>query len=469
MRRDEDRAIDSFRANLAILYLLKYGLAALTVWAFLYGTAVLALRGAVGLESPDLLWGLATLPLALAPAVVIAFRRLPSRDSIRSVIDRHAHCGGLLMAGAEHSTAEWEESLPELRLPGLRWRSRRSWVLLSLALAFVALAFLVPQSLANLAGPRMDIRPDVEKLARQIDLLEQEKLIDSKRAADLKEKLEQIRRQARGTDPVKTLQALDHVKNLASKEAQDAAETATRKMEELARAQTLAEALEKTGGKMDQAQLAEAVTELAAIARRAAADKDLLEAGLDPATLEALASGKLSPGQLMKLAGSLRALKQNTSGRVGRLVQARLLDPSALEKLDKAGKCDCAALVAYLKENGCTDGLCDSLDGDMAGRGGVNRGPGAAKLNFDHETNTAGAKFKEEELPPSALQTLRDSTLSGLSSATPKTNKEKSGKASSGALAGSKAGGGSASTQVILPRHRNAVERFFERAPMPKK
>ena len=51
--------IDSFRRRLALWLLLKYALAGLTLFAFLWGTAVLALRGALGVERLDLLWGLA--------------------------------------------------------------------------------------------------------------------------------------------------------------------------------------------------------------------------------------------------------------------------------------------------------------------------------------------------------------------------------------------------------------------------
>src|SRR5690242_19385764 len=100
MDHTEDRTIADFRRALASLYLLRYTLAALTLWAFVYGTAVLALRGAVGLSRLDLLWGLASLPAALVPAVVLALRRLPSAVAVRAVLDQHGRCGGLLMAGA---------------------------------------------------------------------------------------------------------------------------------------------------------------------------------------------------------------------------------------------------------------------------------------------------------------------------------------------------------------------------------
>lgn len=80
MNRDDNRAVGQLRKRLVELYLLKYGLAALTVWAFLYGTAVLALRGAIDVPRLSLIWGLASLPLALVPAVMLAWRRIPAQQ-----------------------------------------------------------------------------------------------------------------------------------------------------------------------------------------------------------------------------------------------------------------------------------------------------------------------------------------------------------------------------------------------------
>src|SRR6476660_7509658 len=118
----EDEAIARFRLNHLGLYLLKYGLAALTVWAFVYGTGVLALRGAGGLSREALAWGLLTAPLALAPAVLLALRRLPDAAAVRALLDRHCQAGGLLMAAEGTALGDWEKALPEPRLPRLRWR-----------------------------------------------------------------------------------------------------------------------------------------------------------------------------------------------------------------------------------------------------------------------------------------------------------------------------------------------------------
>ena len=230
-------------------------------------------------------------------------------------------------------------------------------------------------------------------------------------------------------------------------------------------------ARDRMGAKLDPAQLAEAMTELSQLAKRAATEKELMEAGLDQETLDALKAGKLTKEQMKKLAAALGKGKELTKEQVGRLVKAKILDAAALEKCDKAGKCDCAGLAAYLKENGSKSDLADAIALiEEEGNGGTNDGPGKSKLTFGDEENDAGFKFKEEALPESDIKAIKESQVSGISKALPQTGKEKAGEATSGALKAAKAGGGSANTQVVLPRHRGAVERYFDRpAEMPKK
>jgi hypothetical protein len=467
MHDNEEWAVADFRRALASLYLLRYCLAALTLWAFVYGTAVLALRGAVGLSRGDLLWGLASLPVALVPAIVLALRRLPSAAALRAVLDQHGRCGGLLMAGAEYPLGEWSASLPRVRVPQLSWRGGRTWGLFGIACAFLALGFIVPQSIASLGGSRLDVTREVERLKEQIEVLKKEKVIDAERAEALKIKLDQLAREASGRDPVKTLEALDYAQDEVRKAAQETAEKAARKMEEMSRAEALADSIDKKGGKMTDAQMKEALQQLAALARKAAEENELLEDELDPETMEAIKKGKLTPEQVKKLVDALKKGKEGMSDKMDKLVKAKIIDADTLKKCDKAGKCDKDALIAYLKENGAKSDLTELLE--EGGKGGTDEGPGPTKLKFGDESNEDGVKFKEEELPPSQQQALREAQLSGISKGAPPLGKEKPQAGASGALDRAKAGGGSAMTQVVLPRHKGAVERYFERPAQPRK
>jgi hypothetical protein len=65
------------------------------------------------------------------------------------------------------------------------------------------------------------------------------------------------------------------------------------------------------------------------------------------------------------------------------------------------------------------------------------------------------------------LQSLKETQIQAITRGTP--GKETPGDAMSGALEGAAGGGGSANSQVVLPRHRGAVERYFDRPTKPAK
>jgi hypothetical protein len=463
---EHHEVIRSFRSRLWALLALRYALSFLILYAFAWGTGVLALRAAWGVARAPLLWGLAGAPLALVPAALLAWRRVPSVSAVRALLDRHGSCGGLLMAEEEVVLGPWGRQVPELTAPRLRWRGGRSWGLLGAASGFVLACFLVPQGLADLGGgPRLDVDREVERLGKQIDVLKEEKVLEEARAADLKEKLDRVREEARGKDPVKTLEALDHVQDVVKKAARDAAESAAKKNEELGRAEEMVELLrkKKKDGGLDAKLLAKGMDELRSLTRKAAGGGDLLKRRLDREALDRLRDGKgPSPEELKKLLDALREGKGELEGKLVKLYKARLIDLETLQKCERAGKCDGEALAAFLKENGADPALCDALaQCDKPGSGAPTRGPGAAPLTWKDKSTEEGVKFKEQALPPGALAKLKDSQRIGVGRGKPKA--EPGGPAGSGALAGAASGGGSASTQVVLPRHRAAVGRYFER------
>jgi hypothetical protein len=465
MRSDCDAAVSAFRTRLFLLLTARYTLLGLGLWAIGYGVLVLALRGAVGLEPMPLLWGLASLPLILVAALFVAARTLPAPAATRAMLDRHGRAGGLLMVRDETDPRDW--SARSVSGPRLRWRSGRLSLLCTVGLAFLVLAFVVPNSFARLGTPHLDVRRDAERLEDQLAVLKEEKILDAQRADELKERLDQVRKDALARDPVKTLEALDFLHDTTQKAAQEAAEKTTKQVEEIAKAEALSEALEKNGNKLDPSKLGEALGQLDNLLKKAEAENDLLKEGLDPKLMEELKKGGLNSEQLKKLAEALKGLKGEKAKKLAKLVKARLIDPEALSKCEKCGECDKAALARYLKENGFQcEGLCE---GDEEGRGGVNEGGGKTKLKFGDETPEQGDKFEDEQLPPSELNKLRDSELQGLSLGTPSAHKKGDGTVAGGALNGAKAGGGSSAGQTVLPRHRGAVERFFERKLPPKK
>jgi len=89
-------------------------------------------------------------------------------------------------------------------------------------------------------------------------------------------------------------------------------------------------------------------------------------------------------------------------------------------------------------------------------------------ITWSHDTKEDGTEFKEEALPPGALAKLRESMLIGVGQTDPDKNSQK-GPSQGGALTNAQAGGGSANSQIVLPRHRATVERFFVRPAAAEK
>jgi hypothetical protein len=409
MTPTHEKAVTRFRLRLALALALKYGLAAAAAWAFAWGTAVLVLRAAYDVPRPALLWGLAALPAAVGPAVWLALRRLPSRAAVRALLDRHSGCGGLLMAAGEAPLGAWGDSLPPLTLPRLRWAGGRACALLAFAVGFVLLGLLLPQSLADLGGgPRLEVGREAERLAKKIDVLKEEAVLDAARADALKDKLEQVRREASGKEPVKTLEALDHLEGVTAKAGKEAAAEATRQTEQLAKAEALAEALGATAGRLSPKRRAEAMGELAARIKKAAADAPRVAGKVGPDLAKALEKGDLGPAELKRLAEGLRAGKEEIGRKLAKLQRAGLIDEEALRAAERAGETDPARLAALLKEKEEKAPVAEM----------VRRANETAPERVNKQTATSGLapgekaaeadKFREKALPPEAVAALKD-------------------------------------------------------------
>ena len=475
--QSSDQSVDRFRGKLATLLAVRSAASWLTGWAFLWGTAVLVLRATSHIPRELLLWGLAGIPLALVPALLLTRCQIPSRSAVRALLDRHNALGGMLMAGAELPLGRWDDTLPEPALPRVHWRGAKTLTLLAAATAYLLLGFLLPQRfILPASDPPLDIRREVVRLSGQIEVLKEEKLLEPARAEDLQKRLTQLSEEASGREPAKTLEALDRVADTTSKKAKEAAEAALRKTEQLTAAESLAATLRRKKRKGEPAlqdkTRKQAMEELARLTRKAAEENERLKKALDQETLKSMEDA-LDPEQqavLEKLAEALRDAKGDLSRMMGKLHKARLIDADKLKDLERCGECDGEALEAFLKANegkGTMRELVARFRLSLPGKGGVDRGPGPADLTFGKPTEETKHDFKEQALPPGTVADLKQSRLQGVSPSAPKV--EPGGTVSSGALAAASSGSGSANTQVVLPRHKAAVERYFERPPRSPK
>jgi hypothetical protein len=346
----QNKAIQRFRRHLAVLFVLKFALPLATVWGFVWGTAVIALRAA-GVERKPLLWGLTGLAVCLAAALLRVRRHLPSATTIRALFDEQSGCGGLLMAGAEQELGGWQQRMPVLQSPRLRWDGRRAGTLLAIAAGFVLLSFLAPQGLADLRfDSPLEIDAEIGRLLQQIAVLKGESILEPKRAEMLAEKAGQLRDRSSGKDPARTLEALDHLRNLTQEAAKHAAEQSAKRGQHLSEAHTLAEALLRNADLLDPQLMKEVLAEL---------DGLVAKDGLPPEIMQALRQQKIDPEELKKLTGALRGNMDKLIRRMEKLQMAGLIDAETLARCKNPGECDFEELRAFLKDKSGKVSLAD--------------------------------------------------------------------------------------------------------------
>jgi hypothetical protein len=456
-----EKAVNAFYRKIVIWTLVVHSLSALTMWAFVWGTIALVLRLTTSTSNTTLLWGALGFPLVAVLSAWMAKRRFPNPTAVRAYLDNLAGCGGMLMAGLERELGRWDFALPK-SLPTFRWNGGRPLTLFVFAGSYLALCLLLPIEPRILsANSRLDVSRETERLGQQVKVLQEEKILDSERAENLKQKLEQVRDQAAGKEPAKSLEALDHLNEVVRQESHKAAESAGHEASTLKKLETAAEALQQAAEGLDPSESAQLMKELSAMAKMAAEESEKLNEELDSDLAAELANGKLSTTKLPRLSAAARAANSKVKRLAKNLFNAKLIDADQLKDCEGRCKFDPKDLAEFLKKNGCKGGLCDAM-GNCPGRGGVNEGPGVAELQFGEGTSAEGAKFHEEALPAGDLAALKDSQMIGVSTATPERDKQSPAPVSGG-LQSAAPGGGSANAAVVLPQHRGAVGRYFDR------
>jgi len=446
--------------RLTLVLAFRQSLAFVTIWLFAWGACALILRAASATSRGKLFWGAAGIAVAVIAAAAIARRRLPSRESVRAMLDDRNDCGGLLMAGADAEIGAWR--IPEITLPRLRWRKSRALGLLAASFAFVLISLLAPVRFAAINAARpMDVSREAENLSAKIEALKEAQIIEEARAEALEQKLDQLSHEASGEDPAKTWEALDHLNDAVEKAARDAAEAASARQERLARTEALAEGLMAGADQLDSKTMTEAMKTLSKMTQDAIKENDSLAGDLSPETLDAIKSGSLKAENLKDLSKALSQSKSALNQKLSKLAQSGKINPKTLKGGAQADRRDNSGLAKFLKESAEKMSVDEAALQWYEGKGGVDRGRGDAAMTWTDGSSEKGARFKEKVLPPSSVAGLNDSQLVGLSASAPEV--AAGGVTAHGALNGAASGGGSAYTQTILPRHRGAVKRYFDR------
>lgn len=451
---------DIFRAAL-----LRWGVLLTTGYLLLWGVSALITRFATGVDSAHWWWGGIGLVLVWIAASLLAWRERPNAQQARAVVDGRRKLGGLLMARDMEGFDVWAQRLSVPTPLRVRWRGGQTLAAMGLSFLFLIGAVLAPLPKSEASAIAMNVQRTIDSLEDQVEVLEEEQIIDEPQAQAMRDDMAKVADDAIGTDPSRTWEALDHMGDQLDKAAAEAADEALRKMEDAAAAEALAKALEQNDGRLSQEQLSAAMQALSQLTEEAigedmaanlspdmaAALSQAAAAGLDPETLKKLA--QMMQGQEADLKEMLEALKN------AKLISGKLsdidfdIDPAELlEWLESQGECDAAKICKACKAGG-----------KFAGRGGINRGPGHVEMLWKDPSSKEDASFQPKVLPPSRMRDMENTQLMGVTRAAPD-SEPAGGNSTGGALSGVTSTGGSAEAAPVLPRHRGAVQRYFQRS-----
>lgn len=504
--RAREHSVAELRRRLYTALFSKYVLIFLIGWLFLWGAAVLVLRVADLVPWSSLFLG--GFGLFLVPILAMHFtrRKIPSQEVLCATLDRENAAGGLVLSSLEAELDSWGTRIVRLSVPEVKWENKKSLTTTLLAVLFVSIAFLLPDStiVAEYRRP-LDIEDQVNQLKGQLQTLEEEKLLEVEMVESIKSNIERIQKEADGMGPVKTLDALDHLSNRLKQEAEKAAEEGLREAETLSKAEALTKEVQNQAENFSPQEqeeimqgLAEMLNEmlgenpelfekLAGMCEGGGSDdsskngdgkegkmgqKELGTQKLDSETLKKMLQNQnlqgLTPEQMEQLQKAMQECRECNKEMLQRLKEGGMIDPELLEQLRELDRISEEELEKLLAELGCCgDGECDcegECEGHCPGRGGISRGRADAPITFDDdEASEDGTGFKPQILPPPALEELRNSLKIGSSRTSPSLNPDGTGGDQGGVLQGGETGTGSAHGHTILPQHRGPTGRYFER------
>ncbi len=467
-----DPALQSFVRKVHAMMIYRTLLKWSVVWLMISGVAVLVTRFTGELPTNWWQWMLGSWTALACIAWYRENLRQPDSKQLRAAFDRQNQAGGLVMAAAEVDTRSWEAKAGSFMLPSVQWNSGRVWAGILLATVFLMTTLLVPVKYASLfSDPPLEISQQVDQLHEQIDVLESEYILPENEAEAKREELDRIAEQASGFNPSKTWEALDQLLHTNEQLAQEEAEDALSKLKAINEATLLGKALEMLPkGLKDQKAMEEGLKQMGnlmqQLAKAGALDPENLPPELKKAMAEAMKQLVKGEGpdaqQLKQLLEALENNQDQLKDLAKLLGQKGLIPPNLADQFKPGqGGIDPGPLAELLRQHqGDFQELLQELGGELGGNGGINRGPGHAPLLYGNNSSEEGSEFKEQKLGLSVP--LEQAKLAGVTITAPKVT---GGEAilGKGALNTAQAGGGNALSAPVLPRHRGAVQRFFQR------
>jgi len=430
-----------------------------TIICFIFGSIIIIMHAAgVGFKYLSPLAVVLALVLMLISALWRGRCCVPEDGKLMALFDSRSPAGGLLVSRLETDLGGWGEriELPELPRVSCRFGNRPLIFLLALGFMIAGCFTSNMRSAVSVPAP-MDVAADVDKLAEQIKILNEEQVITDQERLEFNEQLKNLASQASGEDPLKTWEGLDHLNRAVMEKSAVAAETTLNNLTQM-------ELLEKTASMLSSA---ESTVPSAEFSRALEGFQSLLNNLCNNnAAVNKMCDGK--PGSQCENSTGLKNLQskcaQNAEGLKRSLENLRRCSgtkagpggsnmPSQQQALQD--------LQDFIKKN--TDSSGGKCLGKMCmkpGDGGTSRGRGDAPLTWDKRELSHDGKYKEITLPPADEAGLQDSTLLGITSAAPQVEKTRAVLAP-GQLKDS-AGKAEMSRLAIQPCHRKAVGRYFD-------
>ncbi len=402
------------------------------------GTIVVICRMFIASAAPYLVW-LWLLPVLTAiPSLVICLRRAYAPRDVAAVADWLGGGRGALLTWFETTDPAWSDS-PMIQqaatFPLPRIRLRLAQMAVIPALVFLAVAWLLPQRVRALDASAALADEIASDLKAAVVALKQEALITPEEEQQLDEQIERIRQGAQDRVDPSSWEAADALREQVVAGLTEKQEAVKWAQESLARLAAAADAL-GSGESLSNAQTAELTKALEKLSKTG------LMAGASEKLRGMLQAGKLptDPKALRELAASLGKYLAETNGKFA----------SAAGLGKEFGRFDPSEFP--------TESGSSADQGDLPGRGGVNRGRADADLTWGKET-TPFDRFKSKPLPPGAARSPEDwapvVTLPGAPEASPAVS------AQGAARDYAAAAGQAAWRRSLAPRHQTAVKKYF--------
>jgi len=400
-------------------------------------------------------------------AGIIAVQRLPAHSKCMTAVDEASLAGGLFMSANLQGAEAWKTPPPVV--PTVTWQDRRLRGGLALALLFCLVVIALPRKVfVNPLSVKASLASVVNEVAEKAALLEAEELLPPQQAAALSNELAKISETGDASDPARVMEALDHLQNEMQRLAEEKAESLSGEQSELQAAMALVSMLsEQLENKSSPANPMNGAQQ--------ALEQFLANANLNSALASNLLAtiqqaGALSPATLQELAKLMKEAGAMNEGKLMKLSEMQLVELQEGEGSEGEGSGSCtnaAACAAALSEMLGKEGQASeaaacliAMAGNMPGSGGVSRGRGDAMLTWTDPSTKENVTFKEEVLRPGRRPDPKQAKLEGVSAAAPEVSSAAAA-VTSGALATDHAAHGTTPQNIILPRHKEAVKRFF--------